>query len=110
MAPFPHFYFPSFCFFVLIGGDFLSQKLVYFVFYGSVIQLPLFLCRQLAEERIGNVRTVRAFGKEMHEMKKYDSKVDYVLDLAYKEAMARAGFFGLVSGIFPSTSHQRSIS
>ncbi|XP_077303051.1 ATP-binding cassette sub-family B member 10, mitochondrial isoform X1 [Lithobates pipiens] len=57
---------------------------------------------QLAEERIGNVRTVRAFGKEMHEMKKYDSKVDYVLDLAYKEAMARAGFFGLtgLSGNF----------
>ncbi|XP_069840804.1 ATP-binding cassette sub-family B member 10, mitochondrial [Dendropsophus ebraccatus] len=50
---------------------------------------------QLSEERIGNIRTVRAFGKEMLEMKKYDSKVDYVLELAYKEAFARAGFFGL---------------
>lgn len=50
---------------------------------------------QLSEERIGNIRTVRAFGKEMQEMKKYDGKVDYVLDLAYKEAFARAGFFGL---------------
>ncbi|XP_066433139.1 ATP-binding cassette sub-family B member 10, mitochondrial [Eleutherodactylus coqui] len=50
---------------------------------------------QLSEERIGNIRTVRAFGKEMLEMKKYDGKVDYVLDLAYKEAFARAGFFGL---------------
>ncbi|KAG9462016.1 hypothetical protein GDO78_015121, partial [Eleutherodactylus coqui] len=50
---------------------------------------------QLSEERIGNIRTVRAFGKEMLEMKKYDSKVDFVLDLAYKEAFARAGFFGL---------------
>ncbi|KAM9305324.1 ATP-binding cassette sub-family B member 10, mitochondrial [Gastrophryne carolinensis] len=50
---------------------------------------------QLAEERIGNVRTVRAFGKESHEMKKYDLKVNYVLDLAYKEALARAGFFGM---------------
>nr|DBA18954.1 TPA: hypothetical protein GDO54_014844 [Pyxicephalus adspersus] len=49
---------------------------------------------QLAEERIGNVRTVRAFGKEMHEMKKYDNKVDHVLELAYKEAIARSGFFG----------------
>lgn len=50
---------------------------------------------QLAEERIGNIRTVRAFGKEMLEMMKYDGKVDYVLNLAGKEAIARAGFFGL---------------
>ncbi|XP_073505094.1 ATP-binding cassette sub-family B member 10, mitochondrial-like isoform X1 [Phyllobates terribilis] len=50
---------------------------------------------QLAEERIGSIRTVRAFGKEMLEMKKYDGKVDYVLDLAYKEAFAEACYFSL---------------
>ncbi|XP_063791191.1 ATP-binding cassette sub-family B member 10, mitochondrial isoform X2 [Pseudophryne corroboree] len=50
---------------------------------------------QLAEERIGNIRTVRAFGKEIMEIEKYDSKVDHVLDLTNKEAFARAGFFGL---------------
>uniref|UniRef100_A0A8B9DFG0 ATP-binding cassette sub-family B member 10, mitochondrial n=1 Tax=Anser cygnoides TaxID=8845 RepID=A0A8B9DFG0_ANSCY len=49
---------------------------------------------QLAEERIGNIRTVRAFGQEMAEMQKYTNKVDYVLQLAKKEALARAGFFG----------------
>uniref|UniRef100_A0A8C2SWS2 ATP binding cassette subfamily B member 10 n=1 Tax=Coturnix japonica TaxID=93934 RepID=A0A8C2SWS2_COTJA len=49
---------------------------------------------QLAEERIGNIRTVRAFGQEMAEMEKYTNKVDYVLQLARKEALARAGFFG----------------
>nr|XP_033794770.1 ATP-binding cassette sub-family B member 10, mitochondrial isoform X1 [Geotrypetes seraphini] len=49
---------------------------------------------QLAEERIGNLRTVRAFGKEMIEMEKYKSKIDYVLQFANKEALARAGFFG----------------
>ncbi|KAL8185911.1 UNVERIFIED_CONTAM: ATP-binding cassette sub- B member 10, mitochondrial [Gekko kuhli] len=49
---------------------------------------------QLAEERIGNLRTVRAFGQELNEMEKYRSKVDYVLQLAKKEAIARAGFFG----------------
>ncbi|XP_075780841.1 ATP-binding cassette sub-family B member 10, mitochondrial isoform X1 [Pelodiscus sinensis] len=49
---------------------------------------------QLAEERIGNIRTVRAFGQEMTEMDKYISKVDYVLQLAKREAFARAGFFG----------------
>ncbi|XP_004692999.1 PREDICTED: ATP-binding cassette sub-family B member 10, mitochondrial, partial [Condylura cristata] len=49
---------------------------------------------QLAEERIGNIRTVRAFGQEMTEMDKYNSKVDHVMQLARKEAFARAGFFG----------------
>ncbi|XP_025050596.1 ATP-binding cassette sub-family B member 10, mitochondrial isoform X3 [Alligator sinensis] len=48
----------------------------------------------LAEDRIGNVRTVRAFGQEMNEMKKYADKVGYVLQLAKKEALASAGFFG----------------
>ncbi|XP_032804421.1 ATP-binding cassette sub-family B member 10, mitochondrial isoform X2 [Petromyzon marinus] len=49
---------------------------------------------QVAEERIGNIRTVRSFAKEELEMQKYSSKVNYVLQLAYKEALARAGFFG----------------
>ncbi|XP_069854278.1 ATP-binding cassette sub-family B member 10, mitochondrial isoform X1 [Dipodomys merriami] len=49
---------------------------------------------QLAEERIGNVRTVRAFGKETTEVDKYAGGVDHVLQLARKEAFARAGFFG----------------
>ncbi|XP_061414936.1 ATP-binding cassette sub-family B member 10, mitochondrial [Lethenteron reissneri] len=49
---------------------------------------------QVAEERIGNIRTVRSFAKEELEMEKYSSKVNYVLQLAYKEALARAGFFG----------------
>ncbi|XP_036210681.1 ATP-binding cassette sub-family B member 10, mitochondrial isoform X2 [Myotis myotis] len=54
-----------------------------------------------AEERIGNIRTVRAFGKEMTEIEKYTSKVDFVMQLARKEAIARAGFFGacLPSGL-----------
>ncbi|NWS98597.1 ABCBA protein, partial [Mionectes macconnelli] len=49
---------------------------------------------QLAEERIGNIRTVRAFGQEVAEMEKYTNKVDYVLQLAKREALVRAGFFG----------------
>ncbi|KAJ7411743.1 nuclear pore complex protein Nup133 [Willisornis vidua] len=49
---------------------------------------------QLAEERIGNIRTVRAFGQEVAEMEKYTNKVDFVLQLAKKEALVRAGFFG----------------
>ncbi|XP_017320129.1 ATP-binding cassette sub-family B member 10, mitochondrial isoform X1 [Ictalurus punctatus] len=50
---------------------------------------------QLAEERISNLRTVRAFGKELTEVQTYAEKVDYVLRLAKKEALFTAGFFGV---------------
>ncbi|XP_034043522.1 ATP-binding cassette sub-family B member 10, mitochondrial [Thalassophryne amazonica] len=49
---------------------------------------------QLAEERISNIRTVRAFGKEVSEVNRYTQKTDEVLSLARKEAVLRAGFFG----------------
>lgn len=55
------------------------------------------LCLQLAEERISNMRTVRAFGKELSEVNKYTQKTDQVFSLAKKEAVVRAGFFGVVS-------------
>ncbi|KAG7236030.1 hypothetical protein INR49_001430 [Caranx melampygus] len=50
---------------------------------------------QLAEERISNLRTVRAFGKELSEVNMYAKKADEVLSLAKKEAVLRAGFFGV---------------
>ncbi|KAF7669395.1 hypothetical protein LDENG_00193230 [Lucifuga dentata] len=50
---------------------------------------------QLAEERISNIRTVRAFGKELSEVNTYTQKTDHVLNLAKKEAVLRAGFFGM---------------
>ncbi|XP_076012161.1 ATP-binding cassette sub-family B member 10, mitochondrial [Genypterus blacodes] len=50
---------------------------------------------QLAEERISNMRTVRAFGKELSEVDVYTQKADQVLSLAKKEAVLRAGFFGV---------------
>uniref|UniRef100_A0A3B3BT98 ATP-binding cassette, sub-family B (MDR/TAP), member 10 n=1 Tax=Oryzias melastigma TaxID=30732 RepID=A0A3B3BT98_ORYME len=50
---------------------------------------------QLAEERISNLRTVRAFGKELSEVNAYKQKTDFVLSLAKKEAKMRAGFFGV---------------
>lgn len=49
---------------------------------------------QLAEERISNMRTVRAFGKELSEVSSYTEKTDHVLSLARKEAVLKAGFFG----------------
>ncbi|XP_029903089.1 LOW QUALITY PROTEIN: ATP-binding cassette sub-family B member 10, mitochondrial [Myripristis murdjan] len=50
---------------------------------------------QLAEERISNIRTVRAFGKELSEVSAYAQKADEVLNLARQEAVIRAGFFGV---------------
>ncbi|KAM7423939.1 hypothetical protein PAMA_000343 [Pampus argenteus] len=50
---------------------------------------------QLAEERISNIRTVRAFGKELSEVDMYTQKTDQILSLARKEAVLRAGFFGV---------------
>lgn len=52
---------------------------------------------KLAEERISNMRTVRAFGKELSEVKAYRQKIDEVFALAKKEAVIRAGFYGVVS-------------
>lgn len=43
------------------------------------------------------MRTVRAFGKELSEVSKYTQKTDLVYSLAKKEAVIRAGFFGVVS-------------
>ncbi|XP_027030729.2 ATP-binding cassette sub-family B member 10, mitochondrial [Tachysurus fulvidraco] len=50
---------------------------------------------QLAEERIGNLRTVRAFGKEMTEVEAYAERVESVLRLAKREARLTAGFYGV---------------
>ncbi|KAI5107920.1 ATP-binding cassette sub-family B member 10, mitochondrial, partial [Silurus meridionalis] len=50
---------------------------------------------QLAEERISNLRTVRAFGKELTEVQAYSEKVDDVFKLAKKEAVLTSGFYGV---------------
>jgi len=51
---------------------------------------------QVAEERISNIRTVRAFSQEGFENKRYQDQIATVLSLARKEAMAQAIFFGMV--------------
>lgn len=50
----------------------------------------------VAEEKISNIRTVKAFSHEKQEIEKYDQKLNYVLGLQSKEALARGVFFGLV--------------
>lgn len=89
---------PSLATFVLSVGPPVS---ILAVIYGRYLrkltkltQDSLAQATQLAEERIGNIRTVRAFGKEMTEIEKYAGKMDHVMQLARKEAFARAFFFG----------------
>ncbi|KAF9974547.1 ATP-binding cassette permease mdl1 [Actinomortierella ambigua] len=50
---------------------------------------------KVAEERIGNIRTVRAFAKEDDELKRYSFRVEDVFALAKKEALASATFFSM---------------
>lgn len=49
---------------------------------------------EVAEERISNIRTVKAFGQELKEINMYDDSILDVFNLAKKEAFARAVFFG----------------
>ncbi|XP_017850841.1 ATP-binding cassette sub-family B member 10, mitochondrial isoform X1 [Drosophila busckii] len=48
-----------------------------------------------AEERFGNVRTVKLFCREPKECEQFDSKLDEAVAIAYKETRARSIFFGL---------------
>ncbi|KAK7488683.1 hypothetical protein BaRGS_00020136 [Batillaria attramentaria] len=58
------------------------------------VQDSLAHATQLAEEKISNIRTVRAFAHERKECDAYNSKIDEVLKLSYKESLARGIFFG----------------
>ncbi|XP_011698443.1 PREDICTED: ATP-binding cassette sub-family B member 10, mitochondrial-like [Wasmannia auropunctata] len=48
-----------------------------------------------AEERISNIRTVKAFAQERREIDRYSAKLQDVLKLCYKESLYRGMFFGL---------------
>ncbi|XP_014481055.1 PREDICTED: ATP-binding cassette sub-family B member 10, mitochondrial [Dinoponera quadriceps] len=48
-----------------------------------------------AEERIGNIRTVKAFAQEEREIDRYCGKLRDVLALCYKESLYRGLFFGM---------------
>ena len=49
----------------------------------------------MAEERISNIRTVRAFATENREIQAYDQQMDNVLAKAKVEALAQAKFYGI---------------
>ncbi|CAG7786584.1 unnamed protein product, partial [Allacma fusca] len=66
------------------------------------VQDSLASATQVAEERISNIRTVRAFTQENMEIKTYKDKIQEVLHLTYKESLAKGVFFGMtgLSGNF----------
>ncbi|XP_061172212.1 ATP-binding cassette sub-family B member 10, mitochondrial-like [Saccostrea echinata] len=71
-------------------------------YYGSYqkkitknVQDSLANATQVAEERISNIRTVRAFAQENKEIENYNSKIEHVLQLMQKEAAALGLFWGL---------------
>lgn len=52
-----------------------------------------------AEERFGNVKTVKTFCREQQEVAAFDKKLDEALQIGYKETRAKSIFFGLVGSL-----------
>ena len=52
------------------------------------------------------MRTVHAFNQEQKEIKLYDDSVVDMLKLQYKEAMAKAAFYGMVRSMKPGSKKE----
>lgn len=50
---------------------------------------------ELAEEKISNIKTVKAFSKERAECEMYGRRIENLLKLAYKESLAVGSFYGM---------------
>lgn len=86
----------------MVGLSIVPPVALSAVFYGRYVknitrkvQDTLAAATQVAEERIGNVRTVRAFGSEAREVQRYQARAEEVLQMTYRESFARGIFFGL---------------
>ena len=71
--------------------------------YRYVVSLIPILCVviKVSEERISNIRTVRAFGRESYEINRYNDRIEQVLQVSYSESFARACFYGLTGKLLP---------
>ena len=58
------------------------------------VQDALASSTQVAEERISNIRTVKAFAKEGTEIRRFGEEMNKVIDAARKEAKVQAQFYG----------------
>lgn len=59
------------------------------------VQDSLAAATSVAEERISNIRTVKTFSQETREIGTYKDKIKNVLNLGYKESLARSIFYGM---------------
>ncbi|CAK1582701.1 unnamed protein product [Parnassius mnemosyne] len=59
------------------------------------LQTTLAETSELAEEKISNIKTVKAFSKEEKECESYAQRIEKVLKLAYKESLAVGSFYGM---------------
>lgn len=88
----------------LVGLAIVPPVAIVAVIYGKFlrgisrkVQDSLAGATSVAEERIANIRTVKTFSQEPREVDSYANAIKDVLSLSYKEAKARAIFYGLVS-------------
>lgn len=59
------------------------------------VQDSLAVLNTTAEEKISNIRTVKAFAQELNEMENYRTKLINLLKLCEKESLYRGVFFGM---------------
>ena len=74
---------------------------------GKTVQDKLALASTIAEEAIGNVRTVRSFSGEDYELERYNVSSDEAYEISKKLGYASGGFAGRFANnsIFQTTSH-----
>jgi ATP-binding cassette subfamily B (MDR/TAP) protein 10 len=80
---------------VVLGGAYAYGRFVRGL--STRTQDALSAATAFAEERIANVRTVKAFAQEDAERRRYAERVERVLELGQKEALANGGFFAAAS-------------
>lgn len=86
----------------VVGLSIVPPITIIAVYYGRFIkkisknvQNGLAQLNTTAEEKISNIRTVKAFAQEINEIKTYETKLNELLTICYKESLYRGMFFGL---------------
>ncbi|KYN35223.1 ATP-binding cassette sub-family B member 10, mitochondrial [Trachymyrmex septentrionalis] len=86
----------------LLGLAIVPPATVIAVIWGRILkkvskdlQSNIAVANAIAEERISNIRTVKAFAQEKREIDRYSAKLQDVLKLCYKESLHRGIFFGM---------------
>jgi len=86
----------------LVGLGIVPPVSLYAIYMGKKVravskelQDSLAASTELAEEKLSNIRTVRAFAMENREIEAYGAKINSVLNTSYKEALINAKFYGM---------------